>query len=95
MANRIRHDKKAGHEIDSNDQGPDERDPNGLSGKDKGDSADSCARTYPVASDASAPRFLSMECFAQPHSTVTELFWGVLFLINSVNSSKFNQGFFL
>ena len=53
-----------------------ERDPNGLSGKGKGDCAHRCAHTYPVASHASASRFLSMgflsmECFAKPHSTVT------------------------
>ena len=30
MTDRVRHDEKAGDEIDANDQGPDERDPVGL-----------------------------------------------------------------
>ncbi|MGB0624088.1 MAG: hypothetical protein ACPGLW_04515, partial [Luminiphilus sp.] len=34
-----------------------ERDPNGLSGKNKGDRAHSCTRTYPVTNCASASRF--------------------------------------
>ena len=30
MTDRVRHDEKAGDEIDANDQGPDERDPVGF-----------------------------------------------------------------
>ena len=57
MTDRVCHDEKAGDEIDANDQGSDERDPNGLSGKNKSDRTHSCTRTYPVTSSASTSRF--------------------------------------
>jgi len=52
-----------------------ERYPYRLSGKHKSNRTYSCARAYPVTSNARVSGFFihGMECFAQPHSTVTLL----------------------